>query len=52
MTEIQKEIKEAFELVSAILVSGDAVDVMAAARNHLRTAYGMAKSEEAEKDGG
>lgn len=51
MTDIQKEIKEAFDLVSAISVSGDAVDVISAIRIHLRAAYNAAKSEEAEKDG-
>ena len=40
MTELQKEIDQAFKLVSAIQVSGDAVDVMAMVRGHLRAAYG------------
>lgn len=42
MTELQKEIDQAFNLVSAITVSGDGVDVMAAVRARLRAAYSMA----------
>lgn len=42
MTELQKEINQAFKLVSAVPVSGDRVDVMAAARESLRRAYQLA----------
>lgn len=53
MNEITKEINEAFKLLSSILVAGDAVDVMAAARGHLRRAYKLAgpEQEEAESNG-
>ena len=46
MTELQKEIDQAFKLLSAIQVSGDGVDVMAAARGHLRAAYNLADRPE------
>lgn len=52
MTELQKEIDQAFKLISAITVSGDGVDVMAAVRNHLRTAYGMAGEQTGEGEDG
>lgn len=42
MNELQKELDQAFNLVSAIPVSGGGVDVMAAAREHLRRAYQLA----------
>lgn len=51
MTDLQKEINEAFKLVSTISVSGDAVDIMAAARAHLRSAYNLADETEENKDG-
>lgn len=52
MTDLQKEINQAFKLISAVPVSGDGVDVMAAAREHLRTAYQMAApTEEDGSDG-
>lgn len=38
MDEIQKNIDEAFRLISTIPVSHDAVDVMAMARHYLRNA--------------
>lgn len=52
MTDLQKELDQAFKLMSAVPVSGDGVDVMAAAREHLRTAYQMAAQEEEEKNDG
>ena len=36
MKEISKEIDSVFQIISVIPVSGDFVDVMAAARNKLR----------------
>lgn len=45
MKELQKEIDQAFKLLSAVPVSGDAVDMMAAARNHLRAAYKLSAAE-------
>lgn len=51
MNEIQKQLDKAFTLISAIPVSGDAVDIMAMARKHLRSAYDLAGKGECE-DGG
>ena len=58
MNELQKAINEAYKMISAIPVEGDHVEVMAAARGHLRRAYKLAASElmdadlkEAESDG-
>ena len=39
MKDIMKDINTAFTLISGILVSGDAVDAMAAARVKLRHAF-------------
>ena len=50
MTDIQKEIDQAFKLLSAIPVSGDYVEIMAAAKEHTRKAYQLA--EEGEQNGG
>lgn len=47
MNDIQKAIQEASRLVSIISVSGDAVDVMAAARIKLKEAYRMAGDKSA-----
>lgn len=52
MSELQKEINEAFIIISSIPVTEDSVDRMAMAREHLRRAYQMAeKSTEGKKDG-
>lgn len=51
MTDIQKEINQAYKFASAVPVNGDAVDIMAAVRNHLRTAYKLAAEPEESKDG-
>ena len=50
MTPTQKEIDEAYKLVSALQASGDTVDIIASARAHLRKAYELAaeKAEPAE----
>lgn len=47
MNDIQKKIKTVHQMISMILVSGDAVDVMTAARSTLNEAYKLAgdKSE-------
>lgn len=45
MNETMKKLDEAFQLLSAISVSGDAVDVMAAARNKLRQVYAELKQQ-------
>jgi len=36
---VKEHIKKAFDLISAIAVTGDNVDIMCAARQELRTAY-------------
>ena len=50
MKETMKKLDEAFKLLSAIPVSGDAVDVMAAARNKLRQVYAELNQQEGEKN--
>lgn len=52
MTDLQKELDQAFKLISAVPVSGDGVDVMSAAREHLRAAFQMAAPAEEEKADG
>lgn len=47
MNDIQKAIQEAHRLVSIIPVSGDAVDVMSAARINLKEAYRLAGDKSA-----
>lgn len=49
MKELQEKLKKAFNLLSAIPVTGDHVEVMAAARELLREAHKLAG--EAVKDG-
>lgn len=52
MNETQKEIKAALDMLSALSVSGDVVDMMAAVKIHLREAYRLAAPEkEAAGDG-
>ena len=41
MTDIKKEIDTAFGLISTLLVKGDAVDAVAAAKAALRRAYAL-----------
>lgn len=52
MTDLQKELDRAFKLISAFSVSGDAVDVIAGIKAHLRAAYKMAAPAEEEKTDG
>lgn len=47
MNDIQKKINEAHRMISIIPVSGDAVDVMSAARIKLKEAYEMAGDKSA-----
>lgn len=49
MNEIQKEINNAYKMLSYLFVSGDQVDVVAAVKLSLRRAFQMAK-DEAQKD--
>ena len=53
MTDLQKEINGAYNTLAAIPISGDYVEVMAAAREYLRRAYKLAglEREEAESNG-
>lgn len=55
MTEVQKALDNAFDVLSTIPVSGDNVEKMAIAREHLRRAFRLAgnvEQKEAEKHGG
>lgn len=45
MKEVRKEIDEAFRLLCAILVNGDNVERMAAAKEHLRKAYALTEEK-------
>ena len=47
MNEIQKEINNAYMILSTAKVRGDLVDVVAACRAALRSAYKLAGQEEA-----
>lgn len=51
MTELQKELDRAFKMISSVCVSGDGVDMMAAARESLRRAYQLAAPPDEEKEG-
>ena len=51
MNEVQKEINEAFAMLHAIPVTGDSVELLAAAKEHLRRAYRLAGTEKEEDDG-
>ena len=52
MSELQKEINEAFIIISSIPVTGNNVDSMAMARKHLRRAYQIAEeNKEGENNG-
>ena len=52
MSELEKEIDRASACLSAIPVSGDNVEIMAAAREHLRRAFKLAQPEKEEENGG
>ena len=52
MTELQKEIDRAFACLSAVPVSGDGVEIMAAAREHLRKAFKLAQPGKETENGG
>ena len=49
MEDIKRELEEAYKMLSAIAVSGESVDVMAMAREHLRRAYKLADEACAEE---
>lgn len=46
--DLQKQINGAYQLLAAVPVSGDMVEVMAEARQRLRAAYHMAGKAETE----
>lgn len=50
MEDVKKEVNEALQILSALAVSGDAVDLMAAVRAKLKKALKL--MEEGETDGG
>lgn len=52
MNEVQKTINEAFEYVQAIPVTGDSVELMAAAKDALRRAYALAEDKPEEPAAG
>lgn len=56
MTEVKKQLEEAFQIISTIPVAGDHVEGMAAAKAKLRAAYLLVeqadiKKEEGKEDG-
>lgn len=51
MNKVQEKITEALRILSALSVSGDAVDLMAAVKVHLRDAIELAENPEVEVDG-
>ena len=50
MNDLQAKIKAAFDLISSIPVKENAVEVMAAAKEHLRQAYKMAEVQDGRQD--
>lgn len=51
MNDIQKELNDAYRMLSIIQVSGEAVDVMAAVRSKLKAAYKLADDNKGEENG-
>lgn len=45
MNEVQKEINNAYKMISTIAVSGDAVDTIAACKMSLRCAFKLAEDK-------
>ena len=52
MEEILKDLDATFRLISSVSVSGDAVDMIAAAKNHLRKVFAELKKMEEGKNVG
>ena len=50
MSEILKKLDSVFKMVSTIPVSGDSVEIMAAAKNSLREIYAEIKSLDESKN--
>ena len=51
MNELQKVLDQAFKTLSVIPVCGDNVELMAAVKENLRTAYRLAGAGQEETDG-
>lgn len=52
MNKVQKEINNAYKMISTISVSGDAVDAIAACKMSLRCAFKLAEDKpEEDKEG-
>ena len=51
MKTMKEDLEETFRLVSAIPVSGEAVDVMAVVRADLKAAYKLLEEQEGETHG-
>lgn len=49
MNEIQREINSAFTILSSAMVSGDLVDVIAAAKMSLRRAWQLAADQQGQE---
>lgn len=48
MDDLQEKLNEVYTLLSGIPVSGDSVELMAAAKEHLRRIYSLLKKKEEE----
>lgn len=48
---IKKELNDALSMLGMIMLSGDAVDVMAAAKRKIRKAVSLVDQKEGENDG-
>lgn len=51
MDEIREELDGALRMLGMIMLSGDAVDVMAAAKQKIRKAMSMMETKEVKTDG-
>lgn len=51
MKELQDKLKKVYDLLSVIPVTGDHIEVMAAAREQLRQAFKLAQPEKEDGDG-
>ena len=52
MTDLQTALEKAYAFLSSIPVSGDSVEIMAAAREQLRNAFRMTQPEKEDEHGG
>ena len=51
MTELQKEIEAAFNIISTIPVTGESQERVVMVKEHLRTAFKLAAPEDGGKEG-